>query len=107
MIEESKVRRSDRAPTHPGALLREDVLPAIKLPITTIARHLHVTRQQLHRVRSEESGISPEMALRLGKFCGNGPNLWIRMQEAYDLWEARRKLGDELDSIPTMELADR
>jgi len=91
----------NRAPTHPGALLREDVLPALKMTVTDAAKHLRITRQQLHRILAEESAISPEMALRLGKFCGNGPDLWIRMQEAFDLWRARRKLGQEIAKIPT------
>lgn len=97
--------RPNRPPTHPGAVLREDVLPALGLTVTEVARHLGVTRQQLHRILSEQSGISPEMALRLGKLCGNGEGLWIRMQEAHDLWHARRKLGDALDRIPTLHAA--
>lgn len=97
--------RPNRAPTHPGAILREDVLPALNITITDAAKHLRITRQHLHRVLSEESGVSPEMALRLGKFCGNGPDLWIRMQEAYDLWHARQKIGREVEAIPTLEPA--
>lgn len=97
--------RHSRAPTHPGSILREDVLPALKLSITDAAKHLMITRQQLHRVLAEESAISPEMAIRLGKFCGNGPEIWIRMQEAYDLWQAKKKLGRQIDKIPTFEPA--
>jgi len=41
------------------------------------------------------------MALRLGKFCGNGPHLWMGMQEGFDLWQARRKIGRELARIET------
>lgn len=87
-------------PTHPGALLREDVLPATGLAITEVARLLGVSRQQLHRILAEESSVSPEMALRLGKFLGNGPDLWIRMQTALDLWRATRELGDRIGDIP-------
>ena len=101
MTQELTARRSIKAPTHPGAILREDVLPALKLTITEAARRLRVTRQQLHRILAEESGISPEMALRLGKFCGNGPHLWMRMQEGFDLWQAQRKIGRELERIET------
>jgi len=71
-----------RPPTHPGEILRGDVLPALDLSVAEAARQLRVTRQTLHRVLSGRSGISPEMAVRLGKFCGNGPGLWLRMQQA-------------------------
>lgn len=104
MTQEFEVVRPNRAPTHPGAILREDVLPALDITSTDAAKHLKIT-QQLHRVLSEESGVSPEMALRLGKLCGNGPDLWIRMQEAFDLWHAKQKIGHEIESIPTLEPA--
>jgi plasmid maintenance system antidote protein VapI len=45
--------------------------------------------------------ITPEMALRLGKFCGNGPGLWLRMQQNYDLWHAEERLREEIQEIPT------
>ncbi|HLG88168.1 MAG TPA: HigA family addiction module antitoxin [Alphaproteobacteria bacterium] len=99
------LRHPDMEPTHPGALLREDVLPAIGLSISTVAKRIGITRQTLHRILSEEAGISPEMALRLGKFCGNGPDLWLRMQEAHDLWHAERRLRDQLDQIETVRAA--
>jgi antitoxin HigA-1 len=96
----------NRAPTHPGAILREDVLPALRITVTEMAQHLHVTRQQLHRVLAEEAGISPEMAIRVGKLCGNGPDIWLNMQVAYDLWRAEHKLGHrQIAAIPTLEPA--
>jgi addiction module HigA family antidote len=98
-------RDPNRAPTHPGALLREDVLPAIAEPIATIARRLGVTRQHLHRILAEKAPVTPDMALRLGKFCGNGPDLWLAMQQAHDLWHRRRELGAELRKIPTVKSA--
>ncbi|HZF07943.1 MAG TPA: HigA family addiction module antitoxin, partial [Thermoanaerobaculia bacterium] len=63
-------------------------------------RQLRVTRQTLHRVLAGKSGISPEMAVRLGKFCGNGPGIWLRMQQTFDLWHAEERLRDELEKIP-------
>jgi hypothetical protein len=57
-------------------------------------------RQTLHRVLAGRSAVTPEM-VRLGKFCGNGPALWLRMQQAYDLWHAERRLRREVDRIPT------
>jgi addiction module HigA family antidote len=76
------------------------VLPALSLSVSEAARQLRVTRQTLHRVLAGKSGISPEMAVRLGKFCGNGPGLWLRMQQTFDLWHAQQHLRDELEKIP-------
>ena len=101
VMAEYVTERPNRAPTHPGAILREDVLPALNMNVTDAAKHLRITRQQLHRVLAEKSAISPEMAIRLGKFCGNGPNLWINMQEAFDLWHAHKKMAKEINRIPT------
>jgi antitoxin HigA-1 len=92
--------RTERQPTHPGAILREDVLPALGLSVSESARQLGVTRQTLHRIMAEKVSITPEMAARLGRFCGYGPGLWLRMQQAYDLWRAERELGAELKRIP-------
>jgi addiction module HigA family antidote len=80
--------------------LREDVLPALNLSVSEAARQLRVTRQTLHRVLAGKSGISPEMAVRLGKFCGNGPGIWLRMQQTFDLWHAEKRLHYELEKIP-------
>ncbi len=90
----------DRLPTHPGEVLREDVLPALGLSISEAARQLRISRQTLHRILAGRSAVTPEMAVRLGRFCGNGPGLWLRMQEAYDLWNAERRLVKELEKIP-------
>lgn len=92
--------RLRRSPTHPGEILREDVLPALDLSVSEAARQLRVTRQTLHRVLAGKSAVSPEMAVRLGKFCGNGPGLGLRLQQTYDLWHAEQRLRAELEKIP-------
>jgi len=91
---------AERPPTHPGVILREDVLPSLGLSVSEAARQLRVSRQTLHRILAGTSSVTPEMAIRLGKFCGNGAGLWLRMQEAFDLWHAERRLAKELDKIP-------
>jgi antitoxin HigA-1 len=96
---------SDRPPTHPGEILREDVLPALKMAVSTAAAQLGVSRAMLHRILSGTHGVSPNMALRLGKFCGNGPELWLNMQRAHDLWHAEREMRSELARIPTHKAA--
>jgi addiction module HigA family antidote len=104
MARKSRIRgavRPEREPTHPGAILRDDVLPSIGEPVITVAKKLGVRRQHLHRILAEQAPVTPEMALRLGKFCGNGAGLWLRMQQAYDLWHAERTLKAEIAKIPT------
>ena len=93
---------SNWQPTHPGAMLREDVLPALRLTVTQAAEKLGVSRQTLHAILSEKSAVTPAMAVRVGKLCGNGPGLWLRMQLARDLWQAERDLADEVAKIPTL-----
>jgi addiction module HigA family antidote len=89
-------------PSHPGALLRKDVLPALQLTITAAAEKLEVSRQTLHAILAERSAVTPEMAVRLGKLCGDGPDIWLRMQMAHDLWQAKRDLAKTVKRIPTL-----
>ena len=101
--------RGTRAPNlprpPPGELLREDVLPALRLTVKDAAAKLGVSRQTLHAILTERSAVTPEMAVRLGKLCGNGPGLWLRMQVAYDLWHAERAMAETVKSIPTLRAA--
>ena len=97
--------RPRRKPTHPGELLREDVLSALRISVSEAARKLRISRQTLHRILAGDAGVTPDMAVRLGKFCGNGPGLWLRMQQAYDLWHAEQRLANELTKIPTTSAA--
>lgn len=98
-------RNSIRKPTHPGAILRDDVLPALGLTVSGAAARLGVSRQFLHRLLAGQAPVTAAMALRIGKFCGNGPELWLNMQQACDLWEARQHMGREIAKIKTAEAA--
>ena len=94
-----------RPPVHPGVFFAEAILPAFgRRTIGEIATLLGVSRQTL-QVMAGETAVSPDMAVRLGKFCGNGPGLWLRMQAAYDVWEASKRLKarDRKDSGLTIE----
>src|ERR1700719_376952 len=93
-----------RKPIHPGVIFAEDVMPELRRhrTIGEIATLLGISRQTLHRVMAGEMAISPDMAARLGKLCGNGPGIWIRLQGRYDTWEATRRLRRELKKIPTL-----
>lgn len=96
----TRKRRVLLPPIHPGAILREDVLPALGLSVSAAARQLGVSRQTLHRILAEKSSITPGMALRLGKFCGNGPDLWLSLQQEHGLWHAGRRLKKAIEKIP-------
>lgn len=76
-------------PPHPGGIVK-DCLAELGLSVTEAAKVLDVTRPTLSRVINEKSAISPEMALRLAKAFGSTAEMWLRMQTAYDLAQARR-----------------
>lgn len=97
-----RISRPDprRQPSHPGGILKRVVLPAIDMPMTDIARSLGISRQLLYSIVNEKAPITPEVAVRLGKLVGNGPNLWVNMQAAHDLWAAERKV--DVSRIPTL-----
>jgi len=92
-------------PPHPGSILKLDILPALKVSVTRAARELGVSRQLLHGILAERLPVSAETAVRLGKWCGNGPHIWIALQRDYDLWEAERRLVRELRAIPSHRAA--
>lgn len=100
MIYWSAKRDSKRCPTHPGELLREDVIPATGRSKIEIAELLGVSRQHLHEILAARKPVSPAVAVRLGKLFGNGPVLWMNMQTAYDLWQAAQAI--DVSAIPTL-----
>lgn len=87
--------RNIHNPLHPGETLRDNVLPALGLTVTEVARQLGVTRAALSRVLNGHAAISPDMALRLeawlGTEQGGRAELWLGQQLAYDVWQARQK----------------
>ena len=89
---------------HPGEMLREIVLPALRKPKVEIARLLGISRQALFDILEEKQSVTPAMALRIGKLCGNGPALWLNLQRAHDLWHAQRDV--DVSGIPTLQAAE-
>jgi antitoxin HigA-1 len=92
-------------PTHPGELLREDVIPAVKPGKAEIARMLGISRQHLYDILNEEKAVTTPIALRLAKLFGGSAETWLRMQMAYDLRIQQAAMADELEKIPTLEAA--
>jgi len=87
---------------HPGELLREDIVTALGRTRAEIARLLGVSRQTLHAILTERAPVTPEMALRLGKLCGNGPDLWLALQTRHDLERLAKAKRAEIAAIPTL-----
>jgi addiction module HigA family antidote len=92
-------------PTHPGEILREDVIPALGRPKTEIARLLGISRQTLYDILDEKQPVTPMMALRIGKLLGTSPESWLNMQRDYDLRQAEEEIGKILKRIPTLSAA--
>lgn len=85
-------RSADRCPTHPGAMLREIVLPSMPVSKTDFAKSLGVSRQALYDLLAEKQPVTPLMAVRLGIVFEQSAASWLNMQTAYDLWHAERQI---------------
>ena len=88
---------------HPGELIREDLLPALGVSKTELARSLGISRQTLYDILNERQPVTAEMAIRFGKLFGNGARFWINMQRAFDLAIAERNV--DVSRIPTLTAA--
>ncbi|MBI2313467.1 MAG: HigA family addiction module antidote protein [Betaproteobacteria bacterium] len=84
------LRDPKRKPTHPGEILREDVLPALNMTQAEFARRLGVSRLSVSELLLEKRALSPDMAIRVARLTNTTPESWLRMQEALDLWELQR-----------------
>lgn len=86
-------------PTHPGELLREDILPEIGLPKKEIARRLGISRAMLYAILDERAPVSPAMALRFERLFGTSAETWLNMQRNYDLRILEKSMAAELAKI--------
>ena len=86
------LRNPGRKPTHPGAELREDVLPELGWTQIELANRLMVSRQTVSQLLHEEKSVTAEMAIRISSAVGGTPESWLSMQQAVDLWDAEIKL---------------
>lgn len=89
----------NRKPTHPGAILREDVLPTLGLTQGELARRLGVSRRTVSEVVHERRPVTPDMALRLARLLGGSADSWLNMQRSVDLWELERERKELYDRI--------
>jgi len=90
------------APTHPGAVVAS-TLDQLRVSARKAATMIGVNPMTLTNVMNGHSAVTPDMALRLGKLFGNGPEIWLAMQAQHDLWEARQRLAGAIAAIETLE----
>ncbi len=92
-------------PPHPGLSVRIDCLDPAGLTVTEGARALGVSRQTLSKLINGTAGVSPEMALRLAKAFGGTPDMWLRLQMAYDLAQVLKRAGEITRDVRPVEMA--
>ncbi|RKT45611.1 HigA family addiction module antitoxin [Thiocapsa rosea] len=92
-------------PIHPGEILREDFMLPLGLSSNALARAIGVTPTRINEIVRERRGITAETALRLARFFGTSVDLWMNLQQRYDLERAKDLLGDSLEQITPMHLA--
>lgn len=91
------------APVHPGEVLRETVLPALGKSAHDVAAVLEVDACAFAAVVDGRAPVTADLALRLGKLCGNGPDVWLSLQSAFDLRAAEPAARDAVGRIPTLQ----
>jgi antitoxin HigA-1 len=92
-----------RNPTHPGEILREDFLLPLGLTQTELAKALKTSFRTINEILNEKRSISPDMALRLSRYFGTSPDVWIGLQADYDLYWARMKSQKTIDEIKPLQ----
>lgn len=83
-------------PLHPGEVLREEFMKPMALSINALARALHVPPNHISGIVNEKRGISAVMSLRLARYFGTSPDLWLGLQQDYELDLARDTTGDRV-----------
>ncbi len=91
MTEYIAKRNPNRCPSHPGVLIA-DLLQELKVPVSQGARAIGISRQHLYSLIAQKKPVTAAVAIRLGKAFNDGPDVWLRMQGAYDTWHAAREV---------------
>jgi addiction module HigA family antidote len=91
------------APMHPGEVLREEFLVPLNLSAGALAKACGLPRTRIERIAAETTGITADTALRLGKALGTSAQLWMNLQNRYDVEVATREIGKKLDKIEPID----
>ena len=93
-----------REPTHPGEMLLEEFLRPMGLTQQHLADAIHVPYQRVNELVNRRRGVTPSTALRLSKFLGTSPDLWMNLQQRWDLYQAQKAEAQELSRIKTVKV---
>ncbi|MDE2803082.1 MAG: HigA family addiction module antitoxin [Chloroflexota bacterium] len=90
---------TDRQPTHPGEMLREEFLVPLGITQRELADAIHVPYQRVNEIVRGKRGITPATALRLSRFFGNEPGFWVSLQLRWDLYHAQQTEAGQVSRI--------
>jgi antitoxin HigA-1 len=93
-------------PIHPGEILREEYLVPLEMSAGSLARHLNVPRTRIERLVAEQTAVTTDTALRLARFFGTTPDLWMNMQAGYDIKIETAAKKRDLARIKQRELVE-
>jgi len=101
-------RKNGMRPVHPGEIIKEDILPSVGLSVAAAAKALGVSRQMLHDILAERKPLSATMCLKVARLFGGSPDIWMRLQAAWDLKQAERdrKVMERVARIVPLKSAD-
>jgi addiction module HigA family antidote len=84
----------ERKPSHPGGILKRQYLEPLEMSVTELAKALRVSRKTISKLLNERGAVTPEMALRLSRAFDTSPELWLNLQQNFDLWSAAHESKD-------------
>jgi antitoxin HigA-1 len=87
-MSKTTLNKRRRRPTHPGEVLREEILPAANITQMELAKRMGVSRRTVNEICQERRGVSADVAHRLARMLNTTPDVWMNMQAAVDVWDA-------------------
>jgi antitoxin HigA-1 len=87
----------ERATTHPGEILREEFLVPLGISANALALRLRISAPRLHAILHKKRAITPDTAMRLARYFGTSPQLWLNLQSMHDLSKAQQLLGKRVE----------
>ncbi|MBE9097923.1 HigA family addiction module antitoxin [Vacuolonema iberomarrocanum] len=100
-LQEMLLERQSR-PIHPGEVL-VDILEDLDITQTAFAKAIGVSRRTVNELIQGRRSLTVDMAIRIGKALGNGPRLWMNLQQKVDLWDALQAHREEYEKVSVID----